>query len=171
MARLRGKYILQARRELGVTGFDKASSKRVFKRAWALQGGSRPNPAPKQRVYKARNPTRKRISMPRRRYTRARRRSRGMKLPIAPIAGLMAGMLNPVSQITQGNWENGLKQLAYNYTGLRETSAGNFEFDANGLKNGIIPLTVGLLVHKYVGGPPLNANRMLARAGVPLIRI
>jgi hypothetical protein len=33
------------------------------------------------------------------------------------------------------------------------------------------PIAIGAMVHKFVGGEPLNLNRALGQAGVPLIRI
>jgi len=39
------------------------------------------------------------------------------------------------------------------------------------MKDFYISLLAGLLIHKFVGGAPLNLNKTLARAKIPLIRI
>ena len=97
-----------------------------------------------------------------------KRRSRKMTIPLAPIAGLAAGLAWPIEAAVNGDLHLALRRLGLRYTGFDpETGA----FDINALKDGVGPLIVGLLVHKFVGGSPLNLNRMLASANVPFIRI
>ena len=100
----------------------------------------------------------------------AKRKKRGKRkftIPIAPIIGLMAGLAGPIKDLMDGEVEYAVNKLKYSYLGLTETN----EFKAEALMSGLVPLVVGGLVHKYVGGAPLNLNRMLAAANVPIIRI
>ena len=109
-----------------------------------------------------------------RRYRRARRRSNGMTIPLAPIGGLIAGVAIPAQQAIAGNvWGSGgaIDHLVYNYTGFANNFSGAPEFRIEGLKHGLLPLIGGMLIHKFVGGRPLNVNAMLAKAGVPYIRV
>lgn len=105
-----------------------------------------------------------------------RRRSRGMTIPLAPTIGLLAGLIGPaedhsegpLAMIQQGRLEEAFRQVAKSYTGI-DVKDGSFKISR--LSRGVAPLAAGLLVHKFVGGAPLNANAMLARAKVPFIRI
>lgn len=94
--------------------------------------------------------------------------SRQITLPIAPIAGLAAGMYSVVLNASQGNYEQAMADAIWHYTGMNIKAANMWQ--PEGLKYGLLPLVAGLVVHKVVGGT-LGANRMLARAGVPVIRI
>lgn len=104
-----------------------------------------------------------------------RRRSSGMTIPLAPVAGLMAGIAggqspgySPLNLVMAGDFENAANALSMNYTGY---SLMDGSFDIKRLGVGVLPLVIGALVHKFVGGRPLNINAMLARAKVPLLRI
>ena len=96
-----------------------------------------------------------------------RRGSRKFTLPIAPIAGLAAGLAHPVERLINGDIQGSMEVLKWNYLGL----GGDNRFNVAGLMQGTMPLVLGLLIHKFIGGAPLNANRMLASAGVPILRI
>ena len=111
---------------------------------------------------------RRRSILPRR---KKRRSARKFTLPIAPIAGLAAGLIGPAQYAMAGNYTFAVDQLAYNYTGIAGIAEGTPHFNPEGLTRGLLPLVIGGLVHKFVGGAPLNLNRMLASAGVPVIRI
>ena len=91
-----------------------------------------------------------------------------MTIPIAPIAGLAVGLMPSVQSLINGDMMGAADGLAWRYAGY---NLSNRTFDVNGLKEGLLPLVVGGLVHKFVGGAPLNLNRQLANAGVPYLRI
>ncbi len=91
-----------------------------------------------------------------------------MTIPIAPVAGLAAGMYSVVMNASQGNYEQAMADAIWHYTGINIKSANMWQ--PEGLKYGLLPLAAGMLVHKFVGGA-LGANRALAQAGVPFIRI
>jgi len=102
----------------------------------------------------------------------AKKKKRGKRqftLPLAVVAGLGAGLAEPILNIVQkGEVVPSLNHIAAIYTGYNATQ-GTFQPDM--LKRGLLPLIIGCLVHKFVGGPPLNVNRALAAANVPFIRI
>ena len=103
------------------------------------------------------------------------RRSRQFTIPIAPVAGLAAGMSMPLQKAMDGKLfgpDSMLDWMARNYCGIESASVpGAAHFNPDALKDGLLPLVIGALVHKYVGGAPLHLNRMLAAANVPIIRI
>lgn len=90
-----------------------------------------------------------------------------MTIPLAPIVGLLAGMKTAIPPLMAGDLDKAIGEVTYSYVGI--DGAGRFSWA--GLQRGLVPLIIGLLVHKFVGGPPLNLNRVLARAKVPFIRI
>jgi len=171
---LPASYIKKAKRELGKG----ASWHDVFKRAWELYKGSK--------VYKAvsGNPSKKKGSRKKSSKRRGlslakkkkRRYSRSLTIPLAPIAGLVAGLTMPpregresvLTNVLQGDWQNAFNALTMVYTGY-DPVTGEWSFES--LKRGLLPLIGGFLVHKFVGGSPLNVNRILARHKIPLIRI
>lgn len=105
----------------------------------------------------------------RRRYFPRRRRSRKQTIPLAPIIGLVAGMAEPIQMgIMKGNWKETVDRLSINYMGYDPKTKS---FHAPNMMQGLGPLVIGCLVHKFVGGRPLNVNAALARANVPYIRI
>lgn len=91
-----------------------------------------------------------------------------MTIPIAPVAGLMAGVASAIPWIKAGNWESAMHEIVRNFTGYYIPVR---EFRPQDLQRGLMPLVAGLLVHKFVGGAPLNLNKTLAAAGVPFLRI
>lgn len=97
-----------------------------------------------------------------------KRRKRQFTVPLAPIAGLAAGMHGPIVAAMAGDMDSALNQLSRNYAGY---DINTKDFKIERLANGVVPLVIGVMVHKFVGGSPLNLNRTLAAAGVPFVRI
>jgi len=93
---------------------------------------------------------------------------RKLNIPLALVAGVAAGVADPIQRVLNGNISGALRHLAMHYTGI-DPETGSFKLD--NLKIGLLPLVAGVLVHKFVGGSPLNVNKALANAGVPFIRI
>lgn len=95
-------------------------------------------------------------------------RRKGFTLPVAAIAGFapLAGGL-----IERASWPNAgqeiAKQMSRTLVGYDYTTG---QFNWRWLSYGTFPIIAGLAVHKFVGGR-LGVNRMLASAGVPLIRL
>lgn len=108
---------------------------------------------------------RKRFGRVRRYYARGKSRAKKMTIPIAPLAGIMAMPATSLvaSDLTSGQYGRIPASMA--------TIAGfnNGVFSIDVLKNNMIPLLTGMLVHK--GANILGVNRTLAAAKVPLIRI
>jgi len=96
------------------------------------------------------------------------RRNRQMTIPLAPMCGLFAGMADGIGAAMRGDYENAINWTVAHYTGYEPWSG---QWNPEQLKRGLLPLVAGLLVHKFIGGAPLNLNRILAAAKVPLIRI
>lgn len=96
-----------------------------------------------------------------------RRGKRKMTVPIAPIAGLVPMVARSAVALMNGDIGEAQRSFLYDTIGVDE--AGMFHLD-KAIAN-VTPLVAGLLIHKFVGGAPLNFNRILARAGVPFIRI
>ena len=91
-----------------------------------------------------------------------------MTIPLAPVLGLVAGLSDPINYAMAGDYTNAINVACMNYTGYHP---GNKTFDLQRAQVGLAPLIIGALVHKFVGGAPLNLNRMLAAANVPVLRI
>ncbi len=100
----------------------------------------------------------------------ARRAHHKTKMTI-PLA-VVAGFAGPVTRIVQSGMSGGIKE------GANEASRillGISPFESRVtwqpylMRYGALPIVTGLLVHKAAG--MLGINRMLARSGIPLIRI
>jgi hypothetical protein len=104
-----------------------------------------------------------------RRWRGRKRGKRKFTIPIAPIAGLVAApaLRSAATDALMGNFDGALKNLGM-VVGI---GFWDNKFHLEKLIENVGPMVVGLMVHKFVGGPPLNLNRALANAGVPLIRI
>jgi hypothetical protein len=94
-----------------------------------------------------------------------------MTLPIAPIAGLVAGLAagpnNPVEFALAGNFQQAGVSLAARFTGYNMNTG---TFDLGSLTAGVGPLLTGIIVHKVVGGM-LGVNRLLAKNRIPYVRV
>jgi len=160
---LPSSYIKKAKRELGKG----ASWSRVFKRAWELYKGSKVYEAVKGNPGK--KSSRKKKKGGSRLAKKKSRRRRSFSIPLAPIGGFLAspGIQRSIKGVMAGNWDEAMAGLQNLVGWLPSKNQWNF----NTFIQNITPILAGLLVHKFVGGKPLNLNRTLARAGVPLIRI
>jgi hypothetical protein len=98
---------------------------------------------------------------------RKRSRKKSFTIPLAPIAGLMAGLRQPITEVMAGRYNRAIDWLSWSYTGYDIPTK---TWKPERMMTGLMPLIIGGLVHKYVGGS-LGINRALGRAGVPLIRI
>ena len=138
----------------------------ISKKAWREYRKSRKKGTRRTRSTRRKsNPKKVRRKLGRRKKSRRRY---GMTIPLAPVLGLAAGMAAPIGKLVNGEVQAAIEIATENYTGYNIPSQ---TWIPTSLARGLLPLAIGLLVHKFVGGPPLNANRMLARAKVPFIRI
>ena len=168
---LPASYIKKAKRELGKG----ASHSDIFKRAWELFRGSKVykalkgNPGNPRKKSKKRKGGSKGVAK-KKKY----RRSRSLTIPLAPTLGIASGFLTsasgedtPLNAFINGRWKDGMWHLMMNFTGY------NFKDGSWNITRAtaLWATIAGLLIHKFVGGSPLNLNRLLARSRVPLIRI
>lgn len=110
------------------------------------------------------------------RKKRRSRRSRQMTVPLAVVVPAITPLAMPamygksvIQWLMEGNWDQALKSLAYRYAGINPEAGGQIMWEE--LIATYAPMVAGTLVHKFVGGPPLNLNKTLARYGVPFLRI
>jgi len=97
-----------------------------------------------------------------------KRRSHSLTIPLAPIIGVISAPAvgNTIKAAMRGDVDAAIRS-AKGFVGIW----GDGSFHAETLIANLTPVVIGLLVHKFVGGAPLNLNRTLARANVPFIRI
>ena len=93
-------------------------------------------------------------------------RRHGFTLPIAVVTGFMPLGLRVWSKQGSGIQAMG-NEVTKNVLGYDWTT-GTFDFSM--LKFGTLPIILGILIHKFVGGS-LGVNRMLASARVPFLRL
>lgn len=98
---------------------------------------------------------------------RARRRAAKMTVPIAVLAGLAPGAASAYEGFKKDGFRGLSYRLANDYTGY---DAYNKAWNASELKNGLMPLVAGFMVHWLIGGK-LGVNRALGRARVPFVRL
>ena len=98
-----------------------------------------------------------------------KRAARKFTIPLAPVAAIIAIVAKPAQLAIDGNYEEAAAELSARVVGFNFQSG---ELDLMyAAKNCWLPLVIGGAIHKFIGGPPLNVNRMLASANVPVIRI
>jgi len=120
------------------------------------------NPGPRALTVKAPRKVKRKMSK------KKRRRSRSMTIPLAPIIGLIGAPA--IHRSIDGLMKGDLKEATYylpNLVGIWNDGT----FHMNTLLTNLTPIAAGLLIHKFVGGSPLNLNRTLGRARVPFLRI
>ena len=100
-----------------------------------------------------------------------RHHSNGKTIPLA----LIAGFAPLASQVYTGafggtglGWglQGALKEFTFSTTGYFMDDG---KFYWHGLKRGMLPIAIGMIVHW--GAKRLGVNRALGRAGVPLLRV
>jgi hypothetical protein len=123
------------------------------------------NTGTKSRTKASSKPTTKRRTNTMARKTK-RRSTRNFKIPVATLVGLGVGMVDPLMKLYHQDVRGAMADLSYRYVGYNLPSK---RLDFGGLQQGLLPLVIGALVSKYVGGRPLNLNRYLS--GIPLIKL
>ena len=140
--------VKQAKKQLGLKSKE-ISPKKVAKS----------NPEPKKR----------RKNMAGRRNKTKKKRQFTISLSLG--GALLAGFADPVRiAVVEKNPFTAAQLVAARYCGL-DMRSGRAYWNIYELGIGVGSLIAGALVHKFVGGAPLNVNRMLGQAGVPVIRI
>jgi hypothetical protein len=120
----------------------------------------------KKKVY-----TKKRVGrVLARKRSKKRRSSRKFTIPLAVVVPIGWKIWESVRHgVKQGNWTSATKDALWHFAciGYDEGGAG-YHFNTTALKTWI-PVIAGLLIHKFVGGRPLNLNKYLK--DVPLVRV
>ena len=133
----------------------------ISKRAWK-----------EYRKSKKRTTSRTRRASPSRRtgvrsLTRRKRRRRASRtIPILPIAGLAAGVAEPVKRMVSGDIEGGLVELVQRTTGV---STVDGTFHPEWLKSFWVPVIVSIIGHKVANMTGLN--RIFSRLPSPLNKL
>lgn len=135
-----------------------ATKKNALKRAWAAYRKSKGKSETKAKTKSKSSKTPK--------GSGNRKMARVMTVPIAIVAPIAGNLLWAYE--SHSKWSGRLNLVSALYTGW---DPGLRKFRPGLLKQGLGSLIIGALIHKFVGGAPLNVNRMLARAKVPFIRI
>jgi len=98
---------------------------------------------------------------------KAKRRKRaGFTLPIAVAVPMAALGVRTVGDVTSKGLDPAFELLSLRTTGFNPRTG---QWKPGWMKEGLLPVAVGLLVHKVAG--KLGANKMIARAGIPILRI
>ncbi len=96
---------------------------------------------------------------------RSRRRSSGMTVPIAVLAGFMP----LVNQAIIGYQEGGITRVSDRVVAsLTGYDPATQKWNAAHMVHGALPITIGIVAHKIAGR--LGVNRALSQAGVPFLR-
>jgi len=97
--------------------------------------------------------------------------SKGKKSFTIPLA-VVGGFVPPVAGTVATFQATGDIQTAGNYMTrvLTGYDIATNRFSLGNMKAGLLPIGLGILVHKYVGGI-MGVNRALAAAGMPILRL
>ena len=99
------------------------------------------------------------------------RRKKSFTLPLSIVGAVVAGVADPIKiAVYEKDPVRAAQLVAARYSGV-DMRSGTMIFNIYELGIGVGSLIIGGLVHKFVGGAPLNVNRMLGQAGVPIIRV
>jgi len=92
----------------------------------------------------------------------------GFTLPLAVVAGFASPVGRAGSRFINEGWQAGISEISMDMIGINPY-ANPIKFDWQYLKYGLVPVALGVGVHKLAG--MFGLNRMIARAGVPFLRI
>lgn len=87
-------------------------------------------------------------------------------IPLAVVGGLSVGLREPVQFLMQGNIEGAAWTIGRFYTGYDYKTG---KFNLWDLKRGVVPLVLGVGVHKVASR--LGINRAISSTGIPWIRV
>jgi len=97
----------------------------------------------------------------------ASRRKKSFTIPVAVALGFAPLVARGINLTIENGFKNGVQLLT---TSLIPYNFQTRKIDTSGLSQGLYPILAGLAVHKVVGSM-LGVNRMLARSGIPWVRI
>jgi len=97
---------------------------------------------------------------------KSRRRSKNFTLPVAVIGGFMPMATYVVDGMNHGGINASLARVGIATTGY---NAIDGKFYPKAMASKMAPVLLGMVIHKFAG--KLGINRMLASAGVPVVRL
>jgi len=98
-----------------------------------------------------------------RRTKRKYSRKRGMKIPIAVVAGFTPLAINTFAWVRDMGWQTGFGMAASTITGYNFATG---KWSMENLKFGALPMIIGVIVSKLA--TKLGINAKLARTGLPI---
>lgn len=102
--------------------------------------------------------------------SKGRRRSKGFTIPLAVAGGLVPMGLDVMHATQDYGWRAGLDHISLCTTGITSKPDGGVEWHPGYAFYKLwLPLGAGVLVHKLAGR--MGVNRMIARLGIPILRI
>jgi len=139
-----------------------------LKAAWKTPGANKSNALKRAwtAYKKKKKSTKKSKSSSTSKTSRVRKMARQTTIPLALVAPIAGTALWAYEN--HQKWSGRANLFIGAMTGF---DPGYGTFNAQRMKRGLVPLIIGALVHKLVGGAPLNVNRALGAARVPFIRI
>ena len=100
------------------------------------------------------------------RTKKKKRSKRGFKLSLAIVAGLLPGVTNVYDGFKEGGLKGAGDTASMVYLGYDPIQG---DWRPSMMWMGLYPLALGLIIHKAAG--MLGVNRMLANAGIPVVRV
>lgn len=158
MAKLTKASFAAAKRRLGIK---KVTKKNIGRIAKAARGGTgkrrsarRASPKPRKRTsHKSHGGT----HLTKHRHT---------TIPLAIVGGFVGApaVRAGISKLFRSDFKGAMGEAS------RIAGIANGRFDGRVLLENVLPMAVGVLVHKFVGGR-LGLNRALGRSKIPLLRL
>ena len=170
MGKLTKAGFARAKKELGLKGkLTRKQVQRVFKRAIKKLGRTERRVSKTGKVYYTKPKSKRSV---RKTAKKRRRRKRSMKIPLATVAGIIAGICRRApsgrtipQDIIKGDIDAALYDAKEIFTGFDLYG----KFRPEWLVETYGPMIVGALISKFVGGWPINLNRKLK--DIPFIKI
>jgi hypothetical protein len=102
------------------------------------------------------------------------RRKKQFTLPLAVIGGMAPLALETYKHGRDNGWagagDTGADYFVRSLTGYSPNRQGyGGSFNARNMIHGTLPIGLGILIHKLANS--MGVNRLLARSGIPIIRI
>jgi len=121
-----------------------------------------------KKTYKGRGPSKTSVKKVSRRYRRKRRRRRTRTIPVLPIAGFAASTnaWGAWGNFAAGDFGSGLEKVFAGWTGY-SFKQGDFDFAR--MAHGLLPIALGVLVHKGLNF--LGVNRVFSGLPSPFNRV
>lgn len=93
-------------------------------------------------------------------------RKPGLTIPVAVVAGFAVPVSKAYDRYRAEGIQGAVNGMVNYFTGFQPSAGG---WSASHLQYGLLPVVVGLAVHKVASA--LGVNRVLANAGIPILRI